>query len=131
MRPTRKPVLARTCLLFVFLCGIFLCSIVSLASAETVNGTILSISDDFGNIDTSISQADLDNLGISIGGNFNLQHNDTMVSVHFGFTYSDVPDGEWVSFINETAKLRFARNYENAAMTLKAEVGDKITISSQ
>ena len=102
----------------------------SIAAAESAKGSVLLITEDFGNMDTSITETQLQVLGITLGDDFDLTHKDTTVSVHFGFTYSDVPEGEWVSFINETAKLRIARNYENAAMTLKASVGDEITISA-
>ncbi len=126
MQLTRKNLMTSGLLFLLFCCAAITPSI---ASAESARGTILSITEDFGNMDTSISEAQLDKLGISFGGSFDLTHKDTTVSVHFGFTYSDVPEGEWVSFINETAKLRIARNYENAAMTLKASVGDEITLS--
>ncbi|HIG43777.1 MAG: SAM hydroxide adenosyltransferase [bacterium] len=127
MRLSGKSILTRFFLLAVFLWGTVITT--SIASAEPAGGTILSITEDFGNMDTSISDADLGKLGISLGDSFDLTHKATTVSVHFGFTYSDVPEGEWVSFINETARLRIARNYENAAMTLEASIGDEITIS--
>jgi len=126
MRLTQKNLMFSS-LLLLLLCSAAITP--SIASEESARGTILLITEDFGNMDTSISEAELDELGISFGGSFDLTHKGTTVSVHFGFTYSDVPEGEWVSFINETAKLRIARNYENAAMTLKASVGDEITLS--
>jgi S-adenosylmethionine hydrolase len=97
--------------------------------ADELKGTIVGISEDFGNLDTSFSQANVDTLGIELGSEYTLLHQDTSVTVTLGSTYSDVAEGEWISFLDDLGKLRIARNFENAAATLDAKVGDAIAIA--
>ena len=101
----------------------------SLAESPTSKeGTIEAIGDEFGNLETSISQTDLDSLALVVGDNFTLTFGKTTVSVHLGKTYGDVENGEWISFVNWEKKLRLARNLANAAETLNAKVGDAFSI---
>ncbi|MBP19038.1 MAG: SAM-dependent chlorinase/fluorinase [Pseudomonadales bacterium] len=100
------------------------------ASAESVTGTINSITEDYGNLNTSVTASQLDELGILQGANYTLKHKGTKVSVYYGSTYSDVSNGEWVSFVLDDGTIRVARNFENAGATLAAVVGDEITISN-
>jgi len=104
---------------------------VNSAVAESVSGTIVGISNDFGNLETSLTEQDVDDLGLSRGASYTLLFKDKTISVHFGTTYSDVEEGKWISFINDLGQLRIARNFENAAQTLNADVGDKLTISNE
>ena len=95
---------------------------------DAVSGKIEIIGEEYGNIDTTLTQTDLDKLDLKVGDDFALTHNTTTVTVHLGKTYEDVEKGEWVSFLNWEDKLRLARSFANASETLKAEVGDDITI---
>jgi len=97
-------------------------------SPASKEGTIEAIGDEFGNLETSITQADLDSLALVVGDNFTLTFGKTTVSVHLGKTYGDVENGEWISFVNWEKKLRLARNLANAAETLNAKVGDAFSI---
>ena len=102
----------------------------TLTSAESVPGIIKSITDDYGNLNTSVTADQLDELSISPGSNYTVQHKGTKVSVHYGTTYSDVPTGEWISFALDDGTIRIARNFENAAATLEASNGDEIIVSN-
>ena len=97
-------------------------------SASTT-GTIEAISEEYGNLETSITQADLDNLALRVGDNFTLNHGEESVSVYLGKTYEDVAKGEWVSFVNWEKKLRIAMNLANAAETLNIKAGDTFSIT--
>ena len=97
--------------------------------APTAKGTIENIGPEYGNLETSFSQDDLDHLDIQIGDKFNLTHGATTVTVHLGTTYEDVEKGEWISFLNWEKKLRIARSFANAEKTLEAKAADGLTIS--
>ncbi len=98
-------------------------------SPASTNGTIEVIGDEYGNLETSITQADLDSLALVLGDNFTMTFGKTSVSIHLGKTYEDVENGEWISFINWEKKLRIARNLANAAETLNAKAGDSFSIN--
>ena len=116
--------------LFISLTFILSLSAISgVVMADELNGTIVGISEDFGNLDTSFSQANIDTLGIELGSEYTLLHQDTSITVTLGSTYSDVAEGEWISFLDDRGKLRIARNLENAAATLNAKVGDAIALA--
>jgi S-adenosylmethionine hydrolase len=94
----------------------------------TVEGKIEKIDGEYGNVETTLQQGDLDRLDVNPGDKLLLTHNTKALTVHFGESYADVGEGEWVSFLNWEGKLRFARNLANAATTLDASAGDGITI---
>lgn len=93
-----------------------------------VSATVDAVSLDFGNIETSVGADALETLGLSRGDSFGVEFGDRKFEVYLGETYSDVPQGDWIAFIAETGKLRIARNYENAAVTLGVKAGDTITL---
>ena len=98
-------------------------------SAESISGTVESISTEYGNLETSITLETLGSLGIKVNDHFVMDYKGAKITLYFGKTYSDVESGDWVSFINWENKLRIDRNQKNAAEKLSAEVGntDKIT----
>ena len=100
-------------------------------SAEaSVAAVVESISDDFGNVNTSLSWEQVVELGLEQGSAFTIQFGDKRFEVVLGTTYGDVERGAWVGFITDTGTLRLARNYDNAADTLGCKVGDTITITA-
>ena len=101
------------------------------ASAESMIGTVQSISEEYGNLESSITSAAMESLGIKVNSHFVMDYRGTKITVYFGRAYSDVEIGGWISFINWEDKLRIARNERNAAETLNAKVGDRFTISKQ
>lgn len=82
----------------------------------------------YGNIYTSFVAADLRQLGIGMGDRFDLTHGSQTVSVTFATTYSDVPQGEWVAFIDPEGHVQLSRNYANATATIGAERDDLLLI---
>ena len=100
-------------------------------SAESISGTVESISTEYGNLETSITSETMASLGIEVNNHFVMVYRGAKITVYFGKTYSDVESGSWVSFINWENKLRIARNQKNAAETLSAEVGNTFKISKQ
>ena len=98
------------------------------AGVSQLQGKIEAINPKFGNIDTSLTSADLKKLGLQRGDSFKLAVNGKRVDIYLGYTYSDVPKGDWVAFITKGDKLRIARNLANAAKTLGAKIGDSVTL---
>ena len=99
-----------------------------LVLAESVTGKIESVAAEYGNLETSLTQDDLDSLAIKVGDHFTVTHGTQTITVYLGKTYEDVKKGEWISFANWEKKLRIARSFANAAETLGAKVGDEVTI---
>ena len=98
--------------------------------ASSASGKIEKIAGEYGNIETTLTQQDLDRLDLQTGDDFQLMHKEVLIIVHLGETYGDVEQGFWISFINWEGKLRIARNAANAAETLDAAEGDDLTISA-
>ncbi len=83
---------------------------------------------EYGNIDTDFNRHGIVELGIQPHETFAVSVDGRRVTVKFASTYSDVPEGAWVAFINEDDRLRLARNLANAAETLGVVEGDTIRI---
>jgi len=83
----------------------------------------------YGNLYTDFVREDLTALTINLGDTFGLTHKTGTVRVTFAKTYSDVPLGAWVAFIDPEGHVQISRNYANAAETLNAVKGDKIALS--
>ena len=98
-------------------------------TAESASGRIVEVGAEYGNLETSLVAADLIHLGLAKGKTFTAVCNGNEISVVLGDTYSDVPEGDWIAFINWEGKLRLARNLRNASEALSATVGDAVTIS--
>ena len=99
------------------------------AEPLTVTGAVAYVSEDHGNVDTDISLATLTASGINKGDLFTVTHGDRSFDVYMGDTYSDVPKGDFVGFINSAGTLRIARNFDDAAAALGVAVGDSLTVS--
>ncbi len=116
----------------LILCVLML--IAPIAMAEPVNGTlkgtILNIAEEFGNINTSVSEEAFDELNVVKGSDFLFTVGETTVTVRLGSSYSDVERGEWIAFFHDLGQLRIARNFENAAETLSVKEGDEITLTA-
>jgi S-adenosylmethionine hydrolase len=110
---------------FALLCLLVPISLV----AESTSGTVESISEEYGNLETSITLDDINSLDIQTSDQLLVMYGDQKITTYFGKTYEDVASGEWISFINWENKLRIARNHKNAAKALSAKIGDKLTIS--
>ena len=98
-------------------------------TAESASGRIAQVGEEYGNLETSLVASDLVHLGLAKGDTFTAVCNGNEISVVLGDTYSDVPEGDWIAFINWEGKLRLARNLRNASEALSATAGDAVTIS--
>ena len=97
-------------------------------SKNSAAGTINRIRPLYGNVYSSFVANDMEALGVSIGDAFTLVHGESSFEVTYGKTYSDVPYGEWVAFIDPEGYVQLSRNYANAAETLGAALGDPILL---
>ncbi|MBD3648002.1 MAG: SAM-dependent chlorinase/fluorinase [Pseudomonadales bacterium] len=97
--------------------------------AVEVTVEVVSISADYGNIDTDAGLGQVEALKLENGDTFKVRFKDREFPVTLGTTYSDVPEGDWVAFVTDSGSLRIARNYENAAGTLGVREGDRIILS--
>lgn len=93
-----------------------------------VTGKVAYIGEEYGNVDTDITPERLVDLEVEKGDTFTIGFGDKEFEVYLGDTYSDVPKGDWVAFINSMGTLRIARNFDNAAEALGVAVGDEITL---
>jgi S-adenosylmethionine hydrolase len=93
-----------------------------------VTGNVAYVGEEYGNIDTDITPERLVDLEVGKGDTFTVGFGDKEFEVYLGDTYSDVPKGDWIAFINSSGTLRIARNFDNAAETLGVVVGDEITL---
>ena len=64
-----------------------------------------------GSLATAFVKADFDKLDIKRGTRFSLTAGEKTVSVLYGNNYNDVPNGDWIAFIQEDGYLRIARNW--------------------
>jgi S-adenosylmethionine hydrolase len=85
--------------------------------------------DDFGNVVTNISLAEIGKLGIMVGATLRLVLGSTSSEMRFGRTYGEVAVGQPLSLIGSTGLLEISINRGNAASTYKAQEGSKVTIS--
>ena len=100
----------------------------ALAADKQVEGKVIAISQDYGNLDTSFVPDDLKRLGIKPGDSFQVGFSDKRFDVYLGQAYSDVPKGDWVAFFTQAGNLRIARNLDDAAKTLGVKQGDALTL---
>lgn len=80
------------------------------------------------NLQTEFVADDLEKLGIKKHGKFQVSFGEKSFIVLYGTTYNDVPQGEWIAFINADGYLKIARNYESSAKALGCKENDTICI---
>ena len=120
----RKLMLAGTTALLIALAG---CS--STGGGLTLTGAVTEVGNEYGNLDTSITKAEVVEAGMNEGDMLEFSCGDGSFDVAYATTYGDVAEGEWVAFINWDDKLRFARNLANAAETANCKLDDLVTVS--
>ena len=89
---------------------------------------VLAIHPSYGNFNTTFSKNDLEKLGIEKNTYFLVGCRDRFFRIFYGTTYSDVVQGFWVAFISAEGTLRIARNFADAAKSLRCHTGDDIYI---
>ena len=98
------------------------------AEVKEVQGKVITVSQDYGNLDTSFTPKDIKGLGVNAGDSFQVGFGGKRFEVYLGQAYSDVPKGDWVAFFTQAGTLRIARNLDNAAKTLGVKEGDALTL---
>ncbi len=93
--------------------------------------TVTRISEEFANINTSVSDTTLAEYGITHGDTFAARFRDRTVEPFLGRDYKDVPRGDWVALIEEDHRLQIAISYGHAATELGCAVGDTLYISTK
>lgn len=91
-------------------------------------GSVTDVSPAHGNIETTFIAHDLRRLGLQPGQNVRIEGDRTSLSARWGSTYSDVPRGAGVVFLNSAGFLRIARNFASAAEVLTVKPGDTLTL---
>jgi S-adenosylmethionine hydrolase len=97
-------------------------------TAQKLSGEVIHL-DDFGNIVTNITLADMNKLGISLGTRVKIVIGQATHEMRFGMTYGDVAEGQPVALIGSTGLLEISINNGNAASSFKAREGSQVTIS--
>ncbi len=96
--------------------------------AEGLRGEVLHV-DDFGNVITNITWADLQMVGAKSPKMISLRSNKKIHRMLFVQAYGDVSDKSTLALIGSHGFLEFAVNQGNASTTLKTKVGDAVTVS--
>jgi S-adenosylmethionine hydrolase len=84
--------------------------------------------DIFGNLQMSARASSLNDVGLLPGTVCEVRFSYLWVTAPYAGTFSEVPDGGWVLTEDSSGWLSLSINRGNAALTLKAEVGDEISI---
>ena len=92
-----------------------------------IEGEISSISEEFANINTNITSAQLMEVGFISDGWVSVTHNDQTVVMPMVKDYSDVAEGAWLARIDE-GTLQIAINKGNAATDIGVTVDDVVHI---
>lgn len=93
---------------------------------DTLKGEVLYV-DSFGNCITNIPEDLVANF--ETGAVLNMIANTTELAITLGTTYSSVPVGEAVCFVNSSKRLEIAINYGNFSETYQTTANSKIAIS--
>ncbi len=85
----------------------------------------------YGNLEIRINEPELDSLGLSQGDSFTLAFSgaDFPILIPWVSTYSDVPAGAFLAFINEFGFLQVAVNQGHAGNRTGLQIGDPVTLS--
>jgi len=108
---------------------LFSLGIVQAHENRQIEGHIRNISAEYGNLNTSFTQADLDALEITLAGHFLIKVDQQQVLITLGEQYQDVAKGQWVGFIDWEGFLRVAIHYGNAADKLGAKPLSSLQLS--
>ena len=95
---------------------------------------MVSISQEYANINTDVSEETLAALGIVRGTQFTAAFGRERISALLGGDYGDVPRGDWVALIERDGRdstrtyLQLAISFGNAATEVGCAVGDTLYI---
>ena len=95
---------------------------------------VVSISQEYANINTDVSEEALATLGIVRGTRFTARFGTETMSALLGDDYGDVPRGDWVALIERDERdstrtyLQLAISFGNAATEIGCTVGDTLYV---
>jgi S-adenosylmethionine hydrolase len=92
-------------------------------------GTVMRLEPPFGNLETSVVEADLRFLHILPGNWFDVRCGKKTVTLLLGQHWADVPRDGWVAYFSLEGSLIVARNSGNASETLGCQSGDSVVVS--
>ena len=91
---------------------------------------VVSISEEYANINTDISKKRLASIGIEVGSRFTAHFENQKIKALLGKDYSDVSRGDWIALIEEDGTLQLAISFGNAATKIGCAAGDTLYIES-
>ena len=91
---------------------------------------VVSISEEYANINTDMSKKKLASIGIEAGSRFTAHFEDQKIKALLGKDYSDVSRGDWIALIEEDGTLQLAISFGNAATKIGCAAGDTLYIES-
>ena len=91
-----------------------------------VYAKVLKISKVYGSFDVDLTRKDLEKAGIKQDSYLWIGFKDKKFKTYLGYTYSDVKEGEWITFVTAADYLKVARNWENAQKLLGCKEGDEV-----
>ena len=97
---------------------------------STIFGEIVYI-DIFGNLFSNITEEFIDSINVSLYDTLEITFADSTINALYGTTYSDVPVGDYISFINLEEILQIAINIGNLSETLGVNEGDTLRINKK
>ena len=97
-------------------------------SGDTIKGEVL-FTDNFGNCVTNISDRLMKN--VQQGSVLDLFSDTTHLPITMGLTYSSVPVGQNVCFINSSKRLELSVNYGNFSGKYQISASSKISLVRQ
>jgi S-adenosylmethionine hydrolase len=97
--------------------------------AKSMAAHVVSISNEYKNINTDLSGERLAAGGIIGGSTFRALLRDRSIDVFLGTGYADVDRDEWVGMIEEDGTLQIAVSFGHAATVLGCAVGDTLYIA--
>ena len=89
---------------------------------------VVSLSEEYANINTNISEEMLRGHGIVSGKTFAAHYRDQTVQALLGKDYSDVDRGDWIALIEEDGNLQLAISFGHAATEWGCSPGDTLFI---
>ena len=99
------------------------------AMPEKIEVEILHISEEFANINTSVTREELAEKGIVENSWITVTYKDKSYPMLMGKDYGDVARGEWIARIDEEDnRLQLAISFGNAATDMGCTVGDKLQL---
>lgn len=91
-----------------------------------VYAKVLKVSKVYGSFNVDLTRKDLEKAGIKQDTYFQIGFKDKKFRIYLGYTYDDVKQGEWITFLTAADYLKVARNWENAQKLLECKEGDEV-----